>query len=53
MVRAWARPAENLGSIVPGMADCEADIRPLLRERDRTWMLSHFDLWSQEEGAPA
>jgi hypothetical protein len=30
------------------MADYEADIRPLFRERDRAAMLSRFDLWSYD-----
>lgn len=33
-----------------------ADVKPLFRERDRTSMLRHFDLWSFEdvsEHAPA
>jgi hypothetical protein len=27
----------------------EADIKPLFRERDRSSMLSHFDLWSHDD----
>ena len=33
-----------------------ADVKPLFREKDRTAMLSHFDLWSFDdvrENAPA
>ena len=27
----------------------ETDIKPLFRERDRSSMLSHFDLWSHDD----
>ncbi len=27
----------------------ETDIKPLFRERDRSAMLSHFDLWSYDD----
>ena len=31
------------------MSSYATDIKPLFRERDRTSMLSHFDLWSYED----
>ena len=32
-----------------GRVGFEADIKPLFRERDRTSMLSSFDLWSYDD----
>ena len=31
------------------MPSYEAEVKPLLRERDRGAMLSHFDLWSYDD----
>jgi hypothetical protein len=31
------------------MTGYTADIKPLFRERDRSSMLSHFDLWSYDD----
>ena len=31
------------------MPSYEAEVKPLFRERDRTAMLSHFDLWSYDD----
>jgi hypothetical protein len=48
-----ARPQPNLdaleGPLSNDMTSYAADIKPLLRERDRGSMLTHFDLWSYNE----